>query len=144
MTGRTLHLFHVDDNEDDRFFLRRAIAVAQCPIDLVSAASGEEALRLIESFQRPPDLVLLDIRMPQMSGIELLEALKRGRHADVQIAMYSTSDHDTDVIQCRELGAVAYYVKRDGFEGLVEFLRRLYQSWDASGTVSDWPEPSER
>jgi len=110
----------------------------------VSAASGEEALRLVNSFERPPDLVLLDIWMPEMSGLEVLEALKSGRHADLQIAMYSTSDHETDVIRAKDLGAVAYYVKRDGFEGLVDFLRRLYQSWDTLGTVAEWPETSQR
>ena len=140
MAERTLHLFHVDDNENDRFLFNRAIATTGLPIHLVSAASGEEALRLLNSFEQPPDLVLLDIRMPEMSGLELLEALKSGRHADLQIAMYSTSDHDTDVVRAKDLGAVAYYVKRGGFEGLVDFLRRLYETWDSLGTVSEWPK----
>jgi len=88
MTSETLHLFHVDDDEDDRFFLGRAVRASALPIVVTNAASGDEALQRLRGSQTLPDMLLLDIRMPGMSGFEFLEAFKR----TVQESVRATGD----------------------------------------------------
>ena len=139
MNARTLHLLHVDDQEDDRFFLQRAVATAARPIRLTSFSSGFEALTLLPSLTPPPDLLLIDIRMPEMSGFDLLRQLKGGAYAKVPAAMFSSSEHDTDIIHAQELAADAYFVKPAGFEGLVVFVRELYDRWAAGALPPAWP-----
>jgi CheY-like chemotaxis protein len=99
----------VDDNEDNRYTLtRRLQREGYEQVDL--ATNGREALDLIA--QRPFDLVLLDIMMPEMNGYEVLERLKaddRLRHIPV-IVISAISELDS-VVRCIELGAEDYLPK---------------------------------
>jgi DNA-binding NarL/FixJ family response regulator len=138
MTEKTLLLFHVDDDENDRFFVARAVRAAALPIDVRNAACGEEALTMLRTAAILPHILLLDIKMPAMSGFEVLKAVKRDA-AQLLVVMYSSSDHEEDIERARELGAHAYCVKPPGLEQLVEFVRRLYQAWVRSEVPCEWP-----
>lgn len=74
------------------------------------ASSGEEALSLISSTCCSPDLILLDLDMKGMNGLETLNAL---RQANIQckIVMFTVSDHETDVLQALKFGADGYLLK---------------------------------
>jgi CheY-like chemotaxis protein len=99
--------------EDDRF-LRRACeaSLRQRGLDVVAAADGEEGLRLARSER--PALVLLDLLMPKMSGLEVLRALK-GDDATrgIPVLVLSNSSRQQDVDEIMRLGAVGYLVKAD-------------------------------
>ena len=142
MNEKTLHLFHVDDDEDDRFFLARAVRASALPIIVSNAESGAEALGRLRASASLPDMLLLDIRMPQMSGFEFLEALNGANGKTVPVVMYSNSDQPTDVERARELGAHAFCVKPAGLGQLVEFISRLYHAWTRSELPCEWPAGS--
>ncbi len=97
--------------EDDRF-LRRACeaSLRQRGFAVVAAADGEEGLRLARA--EPFDLVLLDLLMPKLSGVEVLRALKgdpatRG----IPVLVLSNSSRQQDIDEIMRLGAVGYLVK---------------------------------
>lgn len=97
--------------EDDKF-LRRAceVSLKKRGLTVVSAADGEEGLRLAQSDA--PDLILLDMLMPKLSGFETLEALKKDdRTRGIQVLMISNSSIDSDIQKAKELGAAGYLVK---------------------------------
>jgi adenylate cyclase len=99
----------VDDNEDNRYTLARRLR-REGYEQVALACNGREALDLIA--QRPFDLILLDIMMPEMNGYEVLERLKadeRLRHIPV-IVISALSELDS-VIRCIELGAEDYLSK---------------------------------
>jgi DNA-binding response OmpR family regulator len=99
--------------EDDRF-LRRACAASlrQRGFDVVEAVDGEEALRLVraETFA----LVLLDMLMPKVGGLDVLRAL-RAEEATVAlpVLILSNSSREQDLAEARQLGIVGYFVKAD-------------------------------
>jgi CheY-like chemotaxis protein len=99
--------------EDDRF-LRRACeaSLRQRGLEVIAAADGEEGLRLARS--ETPALVLLDLLMPKMSGLEVLRALK-GDEATrgIPVLVLSNSSRQQDVEEIMRLGAVGYLVKAD-------------------------------
>jgi CheY-like chemotaxis protein len=138
MSVKTLHLLHVDDDENDRFFVARAVRAAALPIEVKNAPGGHEALAMLRIAVILPDLLLLDIKMPEMSGFDVLKALK-GTAAEVPVVMYSSSNHESDIEKARELGAHAYCVKPSGLTQLVEFIKRLYHAWVRSETPCEWP-----
>jgi DNA-binding response OmpR family regulator len=106
-TGPTLLV--VDDNEDNRFTLVRRLK--RLGYDAVTTATnGKEALARLE--ERPFDLVLLDVMMPEMNGYDVLERLRAdARLRDVPVIMISAVDQVESVVRCIELGAADYLPK---------------------------------
>ena len=144
MSEGTLHILHIDDDDDDRFFLMRAVRATALPILVTNAQSGAEALDRLRAATALPDMLLLDIRMPAMNGFDVLERLRQTIHAHVPVIMYSNSDQPSDVERARALGAHAYCVKPSGLEHLVQFVRKLYHSWLTRELPCDWPNHREQ
>lgn len=97
--------------DDDRF-LRRAceIGLRRKGFTVVTAADGEEGLRLART--EAPDLILLDILMPRMSGIEVLRALKADEGTrSIPVLVLSNSSQEGSIQQTVALGAIGYLVK---------------------------------
>ncbi len=97
--------------EDDRF-LRRAAEAMLCRhgYEVLTAVDGEEGLRL--ALANPPDVVLLDLVMPRLPGLEVLAALRAdARTAHVPVIVLSNLGQDDDVERARRAGATAYFVK---------------------------------
>ena len=97
--------------EDDKF-LRRAceVGLKKRGFAVVTANDGEEGLQKAqeESF----DLILMDMLMPKLSGLEALEALKKDdRTRGIPVVILSNSSLDTDMQRAMELGAAGYMVK---------------------------------
>ena len=97
--------------EDDRF-LRQACeaSLKQRGLVVKSAEDGEVGLRLAR--EHVPDLILLDLLMPKVSGIEMLSALRaHPATAVTPVAIISNSSREEDKARAVELGVVGYYVK---------------------------------
>lgn len=98
--------------EDDKF-LRRACeaSLRQRGFDVISATDGEEGLRLARETPHP-EVVLLDLLMPKVPGIEVLRALKADAATrSIPVVILSNSSRDEDKKEAMLLGAVGYYVK---------------------------------
>lgn len=97
--------------EDDRF-LRRACAAGlrQRGWTVLTAVDGEEALRIVQSERI--DLVLLDMLMPKLHGLDVMRALKaEERTQSIPVLVLSNSSREQDVQEIMKLGAVGYLVK---------------------------------
>jgi CheY-like chemotaxis protein len=97
--------------EDDRF-LRRAceVSMKKRGFTVLTAVDGEEGLR--QARAESPDIILLDMLMPKLSGIETLEALKKDEQMrSIPVVILSNSSVEADVQRAKALGAVGYLVK---------------------------------
>lgn len=97
--------------EDDRF-LRRACeqSLRQRGYTVIPAPDGEAALQLARSER--PDLILLDMLMPRMTGLDVLRALKADAQTrEIPVLVLSNSSREQDVQEVTRLGVVAYLVK---------------------------------
>ncbi|MEO7919769.1 MAG: response regulator transcription factor [Thermoanaerobaculia bacterium] len=112
----------VDDQTLVRQGLASLLALAGDIEVAAQAASGEEALRLIPELR--PDVVLLDMRMPGMSGLEVLQALKNSG-ALVPTLILTTFDDDALLLQGIRCGARGYLLKDVTLEQLTDAIRRL-------------------
>jgi len=107
-------------------------------IDLVGeAASGAELLDVIGRIE--PDVVLLDVHMPEMSGLEVLEHLRRD-HPEVKVIMLTMHDRAAYVQQALRLGALGYLLKSTGLDELVRAIElvasgRPYLQGELAGAV---------
>jgi len=97
--------------EDDRFLRRAAEAMLRRHgYDVLAAADGEEGLRL--ALAAPPDVVLLDLVMPRLPGLEVLAALRAdARTAHVPVIVLTNLGQDSDIERASRAGATAYFIK---------------------------------
>jgi len=114
--------------EDDPF-LRRACetALKRRGIVVAGATDGEQALAMIRA--EPTDLVLLDLLMPKMTGIEVLRALRADESTrDTRVLILSNSSRELEKRDAETLGAVGYFIKANySLQELVEKIEALLQ-----------------
>lgn len=124
------HFLLIDDNLADQLLAEEAF-LQLCPeCTLTCVADGKTALDLLKSKAVQPDVILLDVNMPGMSGFEVLAALK----ADPQLAllpvvMLSTSGAKSDVRAAYTLHASSYLVKAQEFEQFVDQIDTFLAFW---------------
>jgi CheY-like chemotaxis protein len=102
-------LLVVDDNEDNRYTLTRRLT-REGYTNLITATNGREALDLLQS--KPFDLMLLDIMMPDMNGIEVLRELRANPLTErLPVIMHSALSDSEMEMRTRELGVADFWVK---------------------------------
>jgi DNA-binding NarL/FixJ family response regulator len=111
----------VDDETLVRYGFELILGAAP-DIDVVATAGDVDAVRVIR--EHAPDVVLLDVRMPRVNGLEVLRELQT-LAAPPAVAMLTTFDTDEYVGQAMELGAAGFLLKDTDPEGLAEYVRVL-------------------
>jgi two-component system, NtrC family, response regulator AtoC len=120
-------LVHVDDDDAMAYLLDRALRYSGLTgWDILYFPSGNSAVGYLTQARlgqaRLPDLLVLDVRMPGMDGLELLE-WATSNVPDVPAVMLSSSELLRDRLRARDLGSKGYFAKAPGFDDLLEFLR---------------------
>ena len=112
---------------DDHPIMRVGIAaIIQATPDMTTVAqagSGEEAVELYEKYL--PDITLMDLRLPGMSGVEAIRILM-ARHRNAKFVVLTTYEGDEDIHQALEAGARSYIIKGMPHDALVSALRRVH------------------
>lgn len=123
MTDRTnITLLIVDDEELVRWSLEQDLKEAG--YNVLSAGDGEKALQLIQTHE--PDLVLLDIQLPGMSGFEVLSAIQKNNHSSMVMMLTVVSDIDSAVAAVKA-GAVDYVTKPFEFNDILLRIEKNLQ-----------------
>ena len=126
-----------DDDQNDVFFLQRAFRRVGLDHELVHVADGQEAVDYLAGDpargtgqRRIPDLLLLDLKMPKMTGFEVLSWLQtQPSLEDLRVIVLSGSNQPRDIEQAKNLGADDYYVKPVEFDDLMKFVREVDKRW---------------
>jgi CheY-like chemotaxis protein len=127
----------VEDNPRDLELTLAALAKCQLANDIVVARDGAEALDFIyargEHAEREPGdpaVVLLDLKLPKVDGLEVLEIVKRDPHQrQVPVVMLTSSREERDLLRSYELGVNAFVVKPVDFNAFFEAIQDLGMFW---------------
>lgn len=112
-----------DDDRDDAEMFCEALADIDESIICHCAENGDQALKMLNSHDKTPEVVFLDLNMPIMNGWECLKRLKsEERYKDIPVIMISTSSHKNDMEAAGNLGAFCYFVKPNNFNDLKQVL----------------------
>jgi len=119
-------IFLIDDDEDDQFLFKEALA-SFTPISTIEVAiNGRLALDRLMANDFRPEIIFVDLNMPVMKGFEFLEHFKKdSRFKTIPIGIYSTSNLSSDVEQSKLLGARFFFTKPGNFQTLCKNLRQL-------------------
>ena len=113
----------VDDHPIMRFGIATIIDATPDMTTIAQAGSGEEAIELFE--QHLPDITLMDLRLPGMSGVDAIRTII-ARHRNARCVVLTTYEGDEDIHQALEAGARSYIIKGMQYNALVSALRRVH------------------
>jgi CheY-like chemotaxis protein len=138
----------VDDNKADVELTMEALAENNLANRVIVVGDGVEALDYLQYrgiYQHRkienPAVIMLDIKMPRMDGIEVLQAIRNDPSlALIPVVMLTSSDEEPDLIRCYDLGVNAYVVKPVLFDDFVHSVRQLGVFWG----VFNEPPPENR
>lgn len=123
--GQTVHLG--DDDEDDRMLIKDALEEANPDVTVIEAEDGQE---LIENVKNSDDLsetvVIIDMNMPKMNGIEAIKEIKADPQlVDLPTVMLSTSSNPELKKKALAAGADEFFVKPNSFKALLEIAKGI-------------------
>lgn len=130
-------LLLVEDDEVDVLTVRRALRDLRVANELMVAGDGEEALAILRDPERPrPALILLDLNMPRMNGLEFLRVAREEEVArGIPIVVLTTSRQDQDIFEGFDLNVAGYMVKPVDYRKFVEVMQAIDLYW----TLSELP-----
>jgi DNA-binding NarL/FixJ family response regulator len=120
---RRIKVLVVDDHPLMRVGIAAIINGRTGMVTVAQAGTGEEALNLYE--RHLPDITLMDLRLPRMSGVETIRAIRRA-HPQARFVVLTTYEGDEDIHQALEAGAQGYIIKGMPYDSLVAALERVH------------------
>ncbi len=132
MTDKVLNVVLVEDDEVDVMNVRRAFKKNNITNPLFVAGDGVEALALLRDPSTPTKnrIVLLDLNMPRMNGIEFLRALREDPQlSHTPVVVLTTSNEDKDRVEAFQLNVAGYLLKPVTFASFVEVMAALNKYW---------------
>lgn len=117
----------VDDDSDDHLLFKDALEAADRNVSCMTAVNGNDALQKLESLQGNfPDIIIMDVNMPVMNGIECLRELTASHILKaIPVIMYSTSCSRECENDCIASGAVAYMEKPSDYSLLIAQIKHI-------------------
>ena len=127
----------VEDDRVDAMTVQRALKELKVMNQLDIAGDGEEALAFLRDPENErPCIILLDLNMPRMNGIEFLEVIKQDQALKrIPVVVLTTSAEEQDKVDSFSLGVAGYMVKPVDYEQFVEVVRTIDLYW----TLSELP-----
>jgi chemotaxis family two-component system response regulator Rcp1 len=120
----------VEDNEGDIVLTQEALKDGRIKNNIVIARDGVEALAMLDSGEELPDLILLDINLPKLNGLEVLTAVKTDpRLRTIPVIMLSTSDEQNDILTSYNNYANCFITKPVDFNRFIEVVRTIEAFW---------------
>jgi len=131
-------LLLADDDPDDRLLVKDALQESRLEADLRLVEDGEELMDYLHRRGKyadpedspPPDLILLDLKMPRKSGHQALEEIKGNpKLRRIPIVVLTTSKAEEDIVRAYNSGANSFIVKPTNFGALTEAMKTLERYW---------------
>jgi len=128
----------IEDDRVDQITVRRALKDINVTNLLIIVSNGEEALEFLRNEKNEkPSIILLDLNMPKMNGIEFLKVAKQDNSLKrIPVVVLTTSKQDKGKIESFSLGVAGYMIKPVDYIQFVDVIRTINMYW----TLSELPE----
>lgn len=137
MTPRTATILVVEDDPDDLLLLQRAFAKARIDVALQTVDNGDTAVAYLageglygDRARYPlPSIILLDLKLPRRSGLEVLAWLRESKLRRIPVVVFTSSRDAGDINRAYDLGANSYLVKPVAFDRLTDLVGWVERYW---------------
>ena len=133
-----MNILLIEDDNIEIMKLQRTVTKLSLNHKITEAKNGEQALEILKSANPLPDIILLDLNMPRMSGIEFLRILKEDSSFKyLPTVILTTSENRVDLLECYEIGIAGYIIKPLKYEDYQDKLEKVLAYWDVNELVKD-------
>jgi CheY-like chemotaxis protein len=127
---KQLNVLLIEDNLIEIMKMKRTISFLKLNPTVNFANTGEEALSILEDKTNYPDLILLDLNMPKLSGKEFLLILKTNIYLKhIPIVILTTSGNQKDIDECYRIGIAGYILKPLKYDDYVTKIKNVLSYW---------------
>ena len=131
-----MKILFIEDDTIETMKLKRTISKIELNYQITEAKNGEEALAILKSGDRLPDIILLDLNMPRMSGTEFLKILKEDEQLKyLPTIILTTSENRADLLECYRIGIAGYIIKPLKYEDYELKLKKVFAYWEINELV---------
>ncbi len=133
---KVLKIMLIEDDMIEVMKLNRTISKLGLKHKIIEANNGEEALILLSEKDNLPDIILLDLNMPKINGIEFLNILKNDDSLKyIPTVILTTSNNHKDLLECYKIGVSGYVLKPLKYEAYVDKIEKLLSYWSINELI---------
>ena len=132
----SLKILLIEDDMIEVMKLNRTISSLKLDHKIIEANNGDEAFKILEQKDRLPDIILLDLNMPKINGIEFLKILKGDKRLRyIPTIILTTSNNKKDLLECFEIGIAGYILKPLKYEDYVAKIEKVLAYWSINELI---------
>jgi CheY-like chemotaxis protein len=131
-----MNILFIEDDAIEVMKLQRTVTKLKMRHHIREANNGEEALEILYSTVELPEIILLDLNMPRINGIEFLQILKEDEKLKyIPTIILTTSENRTDLLECYRIGIAGYIIKPLRYEEYESRLQKVLEYWNINELV---------
>jgi CheY-like chemotaxis protein len=134
---KSLNILLIEDDAIEIMKFNRVLNTLGLNHKIIEANNGEEALTILKVKDIIPDIIILDLNMPKINGIEFLQILKEDEQLKyIPAIILTTSNNHKDVLECYKIGIAGYVLKPLKYDDYVERVRKMLEYWSTNELIS--------
>jgi CheY-like chemotaxis protein len=135
--NRLLNILLIEDDTIEVMKFNRVLSTININQKVVEANNGEEALTILKVKEFIPDIIVLDLNMPKMNGIEFIRILKADEYLKyIPVIILTTSNNRKDVLECYRIGIAGYLIKPLKYKDYESLITRLIEYWRCNELIN--------
>ena len=135
--SKALNILLIEDDEIEVMKFNRVLSSLKMNHKIIEANNGEEAIEVLKVKEVVPDLIILDLNMPKINGIEFLGILKADEYLKyIPAVILTTSNNHKDVLECYRIGIAGYVIKPLKYEDYVDRITKLIEYWSVNELIT--------
>jgi CheY-like chemotaxis protein len=134
---KSLNILLIEDDAIEVMKFNRVLSTLGLNHKIIEANNGEEALETLKVKNVVPDIIILDLNMPRINGIEFLQILKNDSYLKyIPAIILTTSNNHKDVLECYKIGIAGYVLKPLKYEDYVDRIKKTLEYWSSNELIS--------
>ena len=133
----SLNILLIEDDAIEVMKFNRVLKNLESNHNIIEANNGEDALVILREKAIIPDIIVLDLNMPKINGIEFLSILKNDETLKyIPAIVLTTSDNHKDLLECYKIGIAGYIIKPLKYEDYINRIEKLVDYWSNNELIS--------
>jgi CheY-like chemotaxis protein len=136
MKEKQLNILLIEDDIIEVMKMNRTLRSFKIKHKYTEAQNAELALKILKNKDNYPDIILLDLNMPKITGIDFLRIIKNNENLrHIPVIILTTSNNKKDLLECFKLGVSGYVLKPLKFENYVIKIKRILNYWSINELI---------